>query len=130
MGYYNKNERFSFIDGDELSFNDFPDHLNLDQAWFYVEKVAKTDACYCDYGYRMDIMYGAQAHAAQAFGNPGAFDGPNMGSFDANWDHGIYGWAMPQVYGEVGYNDLSRFYKQFRKATRTSPAACRTMMPK
>lgn len=26
---------------------------------------------------------------------------------------------------EVGYNDLSRFYKQFRKATRTSPAVCR-----
>ena len=26
---------------------------------------------------------------------------------------------------DVGYNDLSRFYKQFRKATRTSPAACR-----
>lgn len=28
---------------------------------------------------------------------------------------------------EVGYNDLSRFYKQFRKATRTSPAQCRLM---
>lgn len=26
---------------------------------------------------------------------------------------------------EVGYNDLSRFYKQFRKTTRTSPAVCR-----
>ena len=26
---------------------------------------------------------------------------------------------------DVGYNDLSRFYKQFRKATRTSPAVCR-----
>jgi AraC-like DNA-binding protein len=31
---------------------------------------------------------------------------------------------------EVGYNDLSRFYKQFRKATRTSPAVCRTMIAK
>ena len=26
---------------------------------------------------------------------------------------------------DVGYNDLSRFYKQFRRKTRTSPAACR-----
>jgi AraC-like DNA-binding protein len=26
---------------------------------------------------------------------------------------------------DVGYNDLSRFYKQFRKATDTSPAMCR-----
>ena len=29
---------------------------------------------------------------------------------------------------DVGYRDLSRFYKQFRKATRTSPGACRTIM--
>jgi AraC-like DNA-binding protein len=29
---------------------------------------------------------------------------------------------------DVGYNDLSRFYKQFRKSTKTSPAACREML--
>jgi AraC-like DNA-binding protein len=29
---------------------------------------------------------------------------------------------------DVGYNDLSRFYKQFRKTTRTSPGACQTIM--
>ena len=29
---------------------------------------------------------------------------------------------------EVGYNDLSRFYKQFRKKTRTSPANCREIL--
>jgi AraC-like DNA-binding protein len=29
---------------------------------------------------------------------------------------------------EVGYNDLSRFYKQFRKNTRTSPAVCREIL--
>jgi AraC-like DNA-binding protein len=29
---------------------------------------------------------------------------------------------------EVGYNDLSRFYKQFRKKTKTSPAACRDIL--
>jgi AraC-like DNA-binding protein len=31
---------------------------------------------------------------------------------------------------DVGYNDLSRFYKQFRKATKTSPGDCRTIMQK
>lgn len=31
---------------------------------------------------------------------------------------------------DVGYNDLSRFYKQFRKATRTSPGECRTILKK
>lgn len=29
---------------------------------------------------------------------------------------------------EVGYNDLSRFYKQFRKATSTSPGVCKTLL--
>lgn len=29
---------------------------------------------------------------------------------------------------EVGYNDLSRFYKQFRKTTNTSPGACKAIM--
>lgn len=29
---------------------------------------------------------------------------------------------------DVGYNDLSRFYKQFHKVTQTSPAVCREML--
>ena len=29
---------------------------------------------------------------------------------------------------DVGYNDLSRFYKQFRKTTKTSPGACQRIM--
>ncbi len=29
---------------------------------------------------------------------------------------------------DVGYNDLSRFYKQFRKTTDTSPGACKTIL--
>jgi AraC-like DNA-binding protein len=29
---------------------------------------------------------------------------------------------------DTGYNDLSRFYKQFRKNTKTSPGVCKTMM--
>ena len=31
---------------------------------------------------------------------------------------------------DVGYNDLSRFYKQFRKTTKTSPGACRETLTK
>jgi AraC-like DNA-binding protein len=31
------------------------------------------------------------------------------------------------ISGEVGYNDLSRFYKQSKKKTATSPAQCRLM---
>lgn len=35
--------------------------------------------------------------------------------------------AIIDISGEVGYNDLSRFYKQFRKKTAMSPAECRSM---
>lgn len=34
------------------------------------------------------------------------------------------GEAIIEVSGDVGYNDLSRFYKQFRKSTRRSPGFC------
>jgi hypothetical protein len=100
IGYYNNCERLSITPGDELSINDWPNHLNLDQAWFYVGKAAKTDSCCCDYGYRFDIAYGTQIHAAQSFGNDG-------GTWDVTWDHGPYEWAIPQLYGEVGWNDWS-----------------------
>lgn len=36
------------------------------------------------------------------------------------------GEAIIEVSGDVGYNDLSRFYKQFRKSTRQSPGFCRS----
>jgi AraC-like DNA-binding protein len=34
------------------------------------------------------------------------------------------GEAIIEVSGDVGYNDLSRFYKQFRKSTAASPGFC------
>ncbi|MCI0335434.1 MAG: porin [Planctomycetes bacterium] len=110
MGYYNNNERLSIADADSLSFNDFPDHLNLDQAWLYVEKVAEAEGCCADYGYRFDIMYGVHGHAAQSYGNPESFEpvfGKNRGTWDASLDHGPYAWAMPQLYGEVAKGDWS-----------------------
>jgi len=36
------------------------------------------------------------------------------------------GEAIIDVSGDVGYNDLSRFYKQFRKSTAASPGFCRS----
>jgi len=38
------------------------------------------------------------------------------------------GEQIVEISQDVGYNDLSRFYKQFRKKTATSPGACRTML--
>ncbi|MCI0491732.1 MAG: porin [Planctomycetes bacterium] len=107
MGYYSDNERLSSAPSDGLAFRDFPDHLNLDQAWLYVEKVADANGCSADYGYRLDVMYGVDAQFAQAYGNPRALNGPNLGAWDASLDNGPYGWAMPQLYGEVANGDWS-----------------------
>jgi AraC-like DNA-binding protein len=38
------------------------------------------------------------------------------------------GQEIVDISHEVGYNDLSLFYKQFKKQTATSPAACRTIL--
>jgi hypothetical protein len=100
LGLHTQNTGLSVNDGDQLDTNDNPGQVNLEQAYFYVEKKAKTDSCCCDWGYRYDVVYGTQAFAAQSFGNQ------NNG-WDKSFDHGIYGWAMPQAYVELGYNDWS-----------------------
>jgi hypothetical protein len=107
MGYYNHNERLSQSQSDGLAFRDYPHHLNVDQAWLYVEQLAESDDCCGAWGYRFDIMYGVDAQFAQAFGNPRALDGPNLGSWDASFDNGPYGWAMPQAYAQYARGDWS-----------------------
>jgi hypothetical protein len=100
VGYYSQNTGLSAHDGDQLDTHDYPGRVQLSQAYFYVEKKAKTDSCCCDWGYRWDVVYGTEAFAPQAFGNQ------NNG-WDKAWDHGAYAWAMPQAYVELGYNDWS-----------------------
>ena len=82
------------------AFDDYPDHLNLDQAWVYFEKIAEADACSADWGYRFDMVYGVDAQKTQAFGN-------DDNVWDVSFDNGSYGWAMPQAYAEVGFGDWS-----------------------
>lgn len=104
LGYHSDNTRLSQDRNDGLAFNDRPDDLNLHQAWMYFEKVAEADCCGPGFGFRADIMYGTDASATQAFGNDpdGSFD------FNNGWDrNGGYGWAMPQLYGEVAFGDWS-----------------------
>jgi hypothetical protein len=100
LGYYNDNNRLSTAFADGKAFLDVPDHLNLDQAWVWFEKLASAGACSADWGYRFDMLYGGDAQKTQAFGN-------DDGIWDVTFDHGYYGWAMPQAYGEVAYGDLS-----------------------
>lgn len=85
-------------------FNNQPDDFNLHQAWFYAEKVATPgDDGGLGFGFRFDGMYGIDAGDTQAFGNnPGNFD------LDDSFQRGGgYGWAIPQLYGEVAGGDWS-----------------------
>lgn len=92
FGYHNKSNGL---------FNQHPGDFNLHQQWLYIEKVA-DGSCGLDWGFRADVMYGVDAADTQAFGNPaGSWDYQN------GLDHGIYGWAFPQLYAELAEGDWS-----------------------
>jgi len=78
-------------------FNSQPDSFNLHQGWLFVEKAATSENGELGLGFRFDGMYGIDANDTQAFGNPNpTFDlGPRFQR------GGGYGWAIPQLYGEV-----------------------------
>ncbi|MBM4088093.1 MAG: porin [Planctomycetes bacterium] len=85
--------------GDGLT-NDYPNRVQLHQQWTYLERKANGD-CGLDWGVRADLMYGTDGQDFQAFGGR-----PN--DWDNSWDHGgAYGWALPQVYAELAFGDLS-----------------------
>jgi len=82
-------------------FNNYPNTVPLQQAWIYVDKSIDDDRCDAmDWGFHFDVVYGTDGQDTQAFfGRTNEWDKP--------WDHGhYYGVAIPQLYGEVAYNDL------------------------
>lgn len=75
-------------------------NLNVTQAWLYFEKAMDTTEGF-DWGFRTDLMVGTDAADTQAFGNtPGKWD------YDGNASWGKYGFANPQIYGELGYKNV------------------------
>ncbi|MEQ8835271.1 MAG: outer membrane beta-barrel protein, partial [Lacipirellulaceae bacterium] len=105
IGWHDNNTPLSQAFDDTLAFNDLPDQVNLHQQWFYLGKAADGSNG-LDWGFRADVMYGTDAQKTQAFGNPGAGT-RGFGTFDASLDHGEYGWAIPQLYGELAMGDFS-----------------------
>jgi hypothetical protein len=87
--------------GDGLSFLDTPKDFLLNQQWFNVGHTADGSNG-LDFGFRADVVYGTDAQQTQSFGNPGA-----QWDNAAAWDHGIYGWALPQLYGEIATENLN-----------------------
>jgi hypothetical protein len=83
------------------------DEVRLNQGYFILERVADTGGCGFDWGGRLDMMYGTDYVFTQAAGlelhqnGTPHWNGPPAGPFRH------YGLAVPQMYGEVAYNDLS-----------------------
>lgn len=99
FGVHDQQTPLSVARGDVRAFNDIPQEVNLHQQWFYIGREADGSNG-LDFGFRADFIYGTDAQKTQSFSNP-------AGSFDEDWDHGVYGWALPQLYGEVALGDLS-----------------------
>jgi hypothetical protein len=97
-GYQSRTTPLSTSPGEGLSFNDLPDRFNLTEAWVHMERRAATDERPWDWGFRADFMAGTDASKTQAFGGTG---------WDTSWNQGDYGEAIPQLYAELAYGDLS-----------------------
>ena len=105
FGYHDSQTPLSTARGDVFSFNDIPKELNLHQQYFYLGKEADGSKGF-DLGFRADFIYGTDAQKTQSFGNP-------ANSFDEGFDHGVYGWAIPQLYAEVAMGDFSVIIGKF-----------------
>ena len=83
-----------------VAFRQVGDGFTVNQVWGYMEKAVNTGGCGWDWGFRADAVFGVDGPDTQAFNSsPDAWDNP--------WDSGRdYGGALPQVYGEIGINNL------------------------
>ena len=84
-----------------LCMRNYGDGYTVDQMWIYAEKKADNGGCGLAFGGRVDFLWGADAPDTQCFSD-GGWDGDWMTSDDDN-----YGSALPQLYGEIAYNDLT-----------------------
>lgn len=81
-----------------LPINNVADTPVLNQFWLYAEKPLNMKANCCDWGFRIDYLFGADGPDTQALGDQG---------WDFGWNSSRdYGSAIPQLYGEVGIHDL------------------------
>jgi hypothetical protein len=96
VGYHTegKNGQGTFL------FNNYPNTVQLHQAWAFLEKECDTGGCGWDWGFRLDYVYGTDGPDTQAYGSPAA-------NWDNPWDAGnFYGHAIPQAYIDLAYNNL------------------------
>ncbi len=88
--------QFGYHNRDTVTFNNRRGTVNPHQNWLYLDRAANGGNGRT-WGFRVDGVYGIDAPDIQAIGNPptGAPTG-----WDNSWDHGAYGFALPQAYVE------------------------------
>ena len=89
---YQPNDRFN----GPMTWTDRANEYQMNEAYFYFGRAANTEGCGWDYGYRADMMYGTNYRWTTAAGLETNIGG---GQF--------YGLSLPQIYGEVAYNDVT-----------------------
>jgi len=93
---------FGYSNKSDGVFETHPHHFDLQQLNMYVEKLADGSEGW-GWGGRVDVMYGTDAQNTQSFGNHAhRFD-----YLQSDFNHGVYGWAIPQLYAEVAHENLS-----------------------
>lgn len=85
------------------SYNDRANEYQLNELWLYAERLAENDGCGFAWGGRIDLMYGTDWRWMPAGGLEVFTD------FQPRWnqEHRFYGLAMPQLYVETAFNNLS-----------------------
>src|SRR4029079_6965991 len=96
---YNPVDRFN----GPVTWTDRSNEYQMNELYGYVGKAANTGGCGWDWGVRTDAMYGTNYRWNTSAG------------FESHFGNGqFYGLAIPQLYGEVAYNDVNvkvgRFY--------------------
>jgi hypothetical protein len=97
-----------------ITFNDRNWQAMMNQLYLVNERVLDTEDGGWDVGGRIDLLYGTDYTYTTAAG----LDAYNYGNYNAyfvpRWNSSkYYGLAMPQLYGEVGRDDLSVKFGHF-----------------
>ncbi len=91
-----------YHDNSTTLFNQRPGKYGLHQFWMTIEEPTGRNS---QFGMRIDAVYGLDAQRFQAVGNT-PVGAPN--DWDAGYDNGNFGWAIPQAYvswasGNINY---------------------------
>ncbi|MCA9144546.1 MAG: porin [Planctomycetales bacterium] len=101
-GTYNASNPVSNYNG-PVTFNDRANEMMLNQLYLSIGRDADNGGCGWAWGARADVLYGQDYVFTQAVGLETNTDGtPSFNSSTST-----FGLALPQIYGEVAYNDLS-----------------------